>query len=95
MLAPPTFVCSGMFWPTLISAGMLSVARMWGVERMSASFVEASALMSTPKAGIEMPVPRRFSLPESAGPRTPNANALSDESVGLGIPMERKGLRPP
>ena len=36
---PPTFVCSGMFWPTLISAGMLSVARMCGVERMSASSV--------------------------------------------------------
>ena len=64
---PPTFVCSGMFWPTLISAGMLSVARMCGVDRMSASFVLASALISTPNAGIEMPVPRRFSVPGDAG----------------------------
>jgi hypothetical protein len=64
-----------MFWPMEISAGTLSVARMCGVASTLESPSLARACMTTPSAGMEMPVPKRFSAPSIAGPRTPTARA--------------------
>ena len=76
----------------MISAGVLSLAMMCGVDRMSAAFDVATALSNAPKLGIVLS-PGTFCRKGMSGPRTPSANAWS--SLLDGVPAEVSGRKPP
>ncbi len=67
-------VWSGTLAPTVISAWMLSIAMMCGVDSTLTSPAFATALIITPKLGTEKPT-SSFAMSIS-GPRTPTARTV-------------------
>ena len=77
----------GTFWPTAISASLLLLVRMSGVERMLTLLSVRRAWSTTPKLGMFTP---RLWVPGTAGPWMP----VSRPPNWSREPMDRE-LRPP